>query len=124
MLGEGRPGYIECMRPTLRDLPVNKSAKAIAEAGAYTLSHAKSLVPLLGVALFACLYVYVIIQPGRLTLAQDELWGTTSNLSLFDAIVFTLRSDIRPPILRTAESRLLGNNDLWTLDPLSSVATG
>lgn len=66
--------------------------------------------------LFSCLYYYITTLPGRSTLAHDEMWGATAaNLSFFDAINFTLRFDVHPPLYYAQLNlwALAGHSDMW-----------
>lgn len=62
--------------------------------------------------LFSCLYYFITTLPGRSTLAHDEMWGA---LSFFDAIEFTLRFDVHPPLYYAQLNlwALAGHSDMW-----------
>jgi len=96
---------------------VQKSGKQIAKRRILIAQQGRNIIPLLGLmVLFVSLWIYLGTQPGRSTLNHDEMWGATAaNLSLFDAIVFTLRFDIHPP-LYYAQLNLwsaFGHSDQW-----------
>lgn len=66
--------------------------------------------------LFSFIYRYTTILPGRSTLNHDEMWGATNaNLSFFDAMVFTLRFDVHPPLYYAQLNlwALAGHSDKW-----------
>ena len=66
--------------------------------------------------LYSFLYFYTTTFPGRSSLGHDEIWGATnSNLSFLDAIIFTLRFDVHPPLYYSQLNlwAIFGRSDFW-----------
>jgi hypothetical protein len=65
---------------------------------------------------YSCLYFYTTTFPGHSSLGHDEMWGATnSNLSFLDAIIFTLRFDVHPPLYYSQLNlwAIFGRSDFW-----------